>query len=171
MKRPILLPLDRIALSCRWKPGAVTAAPAVSSKSRTTKGLEVGDRMEDGTIFAGISPDTGRNMFVTPKDAPGTLEWKAAMKYAADIDANGHKDWKLPTKAELEVLHQNRDKSALKGTFNESGSDLSGWYWSATEGPDDYPDEAWLGHPLQCRGWYWKGIDAAVRPVRSEPRP
>src|SRR5262245_47398082 len=31
-----------------------------------------GDHMEDGTIFAGLSPDTGQKMFTTPADATGT---------------------------------------------------------------------------------------------------
>src|SRR5262249_2949691 len=105
--------------------------------------IEVGNKMEDGTIFAGVSPDTGRNMFVAPKDASGILRWKAAMKYAADLDSNGHTDWKLPSKAELGVLYQNRDKGALKGTFDTSGSSPYGWYWSASENPSG-SESAWL---------------------------
>jgi hypothetical protein len=132
-------------------------------------GPEIGDKMEDGTIYAGFSPDTGRNMFVTPKDASGVLKWNAAMKYAAELDANGHKDWKLPTKAELDVLYQNRDKGALKGTFDTSGSNPSGWYWSATENPGR-PDGAWMERFSDgFRGWVWEGNDASVRPVRSGP--
>jgi hypothetical protein len=30
------------------------------------------------------------------------------------------------------VLFQNREKGALKGTFNVTGSYPSGWYWSGT---------------------------------------
>src|SRR3954453_23306138 len=34
-----------------------------------------GDRMQDGTIFAGVSPDTNKPMFTTPADAPLTMKW------------------------------------------------------------------------------------------------
>jgi hypothetical protein len=53
--------------------------------------------MPDGTIYAGISPDTHQPMYTTPADAPLTMQWKAAMQYAAALDANAHKDWRVPT--------------------------------------------------------------------------
>jgi hypothetical protein len=142
----------------------------MSNTNTAQNTLEIGDKMKDGTIFAGISPDTGRNIFVTPKDACGTLKWKAAMKYAAELKANGHKDWRLPTKAELYVLYQNRDEGALRGTFDVSDSLPSGWYWSSTERPG-CPDNALVVRFSGGRYWNWEGNDASVRPVRSEPRP
>src|SRR5262245_46021586 len=93
-----------------------------------------GDRMPDGTIYAGVSPDIGRAMYTTPADAPLTMKWKKAMDYAAGLDAHGREDWRVPTNAELNVLWENRDKDALKGTFNVTGSYPAGWYWSSTEG-------------------------------------
>ncbi len=139
-----------------------------SADGKKGKTFEVGDKMEDGTIFAGVSPDTGRNMFVTPKDASGVFAWKAAMKYAANLDANGHRDWSLPTEAELKTLYQNRNKGALKGTFNTSGTYPSSFYWSSAQTPV-HPDPAFRvlfsnGSPT----WMYKGSDASVRPVRSE---
>jgi len=91
-----------------------------------------GSRMTDGTICAGISPDTGQPMYTTPADAVLAIKWQDAMEYAAKLDAYGHQDWRVPTKAELNVLYENRDKGALKGTFNESGLYPAGRYWSAT---------------------------------------
>jgi len=134
---------------------------------------EIGELVESKGVYAGISPDTSEAMYVTPQDASGTLKWETAMKYAADLDANGHKDWRLPTKDELNILFENR---AAIGGFNEGGSDAAGrgcWYWSST-GDDD------SGHPnIACmqlfseghQGGYFKYRDASVRPVRSEPRP
>ncbi|KAB2880565.1 MAG: DUF1566 domain-containing protein [Pseudorhodoplanes sp.] len=152
-----------------------------------------GDRMKDGTIYAGISPDTGSKMFVMPQGAPGavtpddtpaalrmfgtpkavmgTLRWDEAMSYAADLDAHGHKDWRLPTKAELHVLYRNRHTGALKGTFDEDGSYPAGWYWSST-GVSLMPDSAQAERFSDGeQNWDWKSGRAAVRPVRSEPRP
>jgi hypothetical protein len=126
--------------------------------------LAVGERLPDGTTFAGVSPDTGKPMYTTLKDAPLTYTFNQAKAYAATIDAHGHKDWRLPTKAELNVLFNNH---TVIGGFNGSGSSPSGWYWSSTE-HQSYAGNAWIerfsdGH----RNWRWKGNDASVRPVRG----
>src|SRR4051812_3140058 len=70
--------------------------------------LRIGDKMPDGTVYAGVSPETVRAMYTTPEDAPLTMKWKVAMEYAAKLDAHGHQDWHVPTKSELNVLFQNR---------------------------------------------------------------
>jgi hypothetical protein len=105
----------------------------------------VGDTMADGTIFAGISPDTGKPMYTTPVDAPLTYTFNEAQRYAERLRALGHKDWRVPTKAELNVLWENRAKGALKETFNVSGSYPDGWYWSSAEdrSEDDSNYDAW----------------------------
>jgi hypothetical protein len=88
-----------------------------------------GDRMPDGTVFAGISPDTNKPMYATPADASLTMKFNEAQEYAAKLDAHNHKDWRVPTQAELNVLFNNR---AAIGGFNVTGSNPAGWYWSAT---------------------------------------
>jgi hypothetical protein len=85
----------------------------------------IGTSMPDGTIYAGISPDTGKPMYATPKDAPLTCNFNDAAKYASTLDAHGHHDWRAPTRAELNVLFQNR---ATIGGFDTTGSDPAGWY-------------------------------------------
>jgi len=94
---------------------------------------KVGDKMTDGTIYAGISPDTGKRMYADPADAPLTMTFNEARKYAS-LEAYGHKDWRLPSKSELNVLFNNR---AQIGGFNMSGSGPAAWYWSGTH------DEKW----------------------------
>ena len=113
----------------------ITAPGTVFMKSAAANDSEpqVGDRMADGSIYAGISPDTGMKMYATAADASLTMKWKKAMDYAAGLDAHGHQDWRVPSKGELNLLWENRDKGALKGTFNVTGSDPAGWYWSSTE--------------------------------------
>ncbi len=88
-----------------------------------------GTAMPDGSIYAGVSPDTGKPMYVTPKDAPLTLTFGAAAKYAKRLDAHGHRDWRVPTKAELNVLFQNR---AAIGNLGTLGSLPAPWYWSSS---------------------------------------
>jgi hypothetical protein len=46
--------------------------------------------MTDGTVFAGISPDTGKEMFAKAADAPLSYTFNEARKYAKDLDAHGH---------------------------------------------------------------------------------
>jgi hypothetical protein len=118
--------------------------------------------MQDGTVFAGISPDTGKAMYVTPADAPLTYTFNQARKYAATLDAHGHKDWRVPTQGELKVLYNNR---AAIGGFDTSGSVSRGWYRSSSEDSVDY--NAWYqrfsdGHQLN----YYKSFDSSLRCVR-----
>jgi hypothetical protein len=94
---------------------------------------KIGEQMPDGTVFAGISPDTGKAIYAMPADAPLTYKFKQALKYAAQLDAHGHKDWRVPTKGELTVLYNNRE--VIRG-FNISGLHPGSWYWSSTENDD-----------------------------------
>ncbi|MCE9508536.1 MAG: DUF1566 domain-containing protein [Alphaproteobacteria bacterium] len=94
--------------------------------------LKAGDKMKDGTIFAGISPDTGEKMYAAPNDAPLTMEFIAVAQYAKNLEVGGKKDFRVPSKAELKVLFDNREKGALKGTFNLTGSRPCDYYWSST---------------------------------------
>jgi hypothetical protein len=87
----------------------------------------IGTKMPDGTIYAGVSPDTSKPIYTTPKDAPLTCTFKEAAEYANGLDVHGHRDWRLPTKTELNVLFGNR---AAIGGFDTTGSYPAGWYWS-----------------------------------------
>lgn len=105
----------------------------------TTTLEKPGTRMPDGSIYAGVSPDTGKPMYATPKDAPLTLTFDEAANYAVRLDAHAQKDWRVPTKAELNVLFQNR---AAIGDFNETSR--LGYYWSSSRYyPGDDLVSAW----------------------------
>jgi hypothetical protein len=135
-------------------------------EAASSVGPQVGDPMPDGTIYAGISPNTGTAMYTTPGDEPLTMEWNEAVRYADELDSHRRADWRLPTVAELAELFNNR---AAIGGFKESGSNSSDWYWSSTEDPD-YQDYARMKRfPGGGRFWNWKGGAASVRPVRSGP--
>jgi Protein of unknown function (DUF1566) len=144
----------------------VISKPAVANDSaaKAKTAPEIGDEMEDGTIYAGISPDTGKPMYATPADAPTMFTFKKAAQYASKLDAQGHKDWRVPTKNELNVLYQNRDKGKLKGTFNKTGSDPAGWYWSSSQ---TYYFYAWVQRfsgGYQCNSGRYDG--SSLRCVR-----
>jgi hypothetical protein len=114
----------------RAKAYASQLKPGPSNDAAQKTDPQIGGRMADGTVYAGLSPDTGRPMYATPADAPLTMRWKAAIDYAAKLDAHGHNDWRVPTKSELNVLFNNR---AAIGGFDESGSHPAGWYWSSSQ--------------------------------------
>ena len=123
-----------------------------------------GDAMPDGTIFAGISPDTDKPMYTTQADAPLTMKWGAAMQYADGLDAHGHQDWRMPTKGELNMLWENRDKGKLKGTFNETSSERAGWYWSSAE--FDIFNARAQRFSDGTQDWNYKGFVSSLRCVR-----
>ena len=145
-------------------PGIVITKPAPANDATRKAEPKPGDRMDDGTIYAGISPDTGKAMYTTAADAPLTMKWKRAMDYAGGLDAHGRKDWRVPSKAELNVLWENRDKGALKGTFNVTGSDPAGWYWSSTEGNSNSAGDQRFSDGGQ--GWSNKSVASSLRCVR-----
>jgi hypothetical protein len=65
---------------------------------------------------------------------PMHCNFNQAADYAATLNAHGHKDWRVPTKAELNVLFGNR---AAIGGFDTTGSNPAGWYWSSSRGNDN----------------------------------
>jgi hypothetical protein len=130
-----------------------------------------GDTMPDGTVYAGISPTSGEAMFVPPADAPRITFTKAA-QYAAGLDAYGHKDWRLPTEAELLEIYKNRNEGALKGTFNESaGSGDAHWYWSCAEDRENPSYVYVVDFTDGDNGWGLKDVSLSSRPLRLERRP
>ena len=111
-------------------------------------------------------------MYALPVDAPLKMQWREAKAYAAALDAHGHKDWRLPSKDELDDLYRNREKGALRGTFScASVPDYSSAYWSSTSYHDD-TRYAWMktfsdGFRYFCR----MHSKHSARPVRSDPPP
>lgn len=96
-----------------------------------------GGKMPDGTVYAGISPDTGKRLYTTSADAPGVYTWSKAVEYCNSLSASAHHDWRVPTIAELAVQFNNR---ADIGEFNETGQlkNASGYYWSSLQVGEDY---------------------------------
>jgi hypothetical protein len=88
-----------------------------------------GDAMADGTIYAGISPTDGKPMYALPKDASVLMTFNDAADYAAELTAQGHDDWHVPTREELRVLF---NSAAAIGGFDMTGQGHATWYWSST---------------------------------------
>jgi hypothetical protein len=95
-----------------------------------------GGRMPDGSVYAGISPDTGKRFYTTPADAPDVYTWTQAIDFCRSLSAFGHYDWHVRSLGELAVQFANR---ADIGGFNETGrlKGASGYYWSSMQVTDD----------------------------------
>jgi len=123
-----------------------------------------GTRMPDGSIYAGISPDTGTRLYTTAADAPGVYTWRGAVHYCRSLSAAGHHDWHMPSLGELAMQFSNR---ADIGGFNESGKmpHASGYYWSSLQVGDG---SAW--GQLFSDGFHEdfdKNLQSSLRCVRS----
>jgi hypothetical protein len=95
-----------------------------------------GNKMPDGTVYAGVSPDTNKQLYTTPEDAPGAYTWNEAIEYCKALSTASHHDWRMPTIGELAVQFNNR---ADIGGFNETGrmQNATGYYWSSLQVGDD----------------------------------
>lgn len=80
--------------------------------TQTPTGPKIGDKVPDGTIYAGVSPDIGAPMYMAPLDNSLMAAWKSTMKLNANA-AYGHNDWRPASKNELAALFNNR--TALGG--------------------------------------------------------
>jgi hypothetical protein len=75
------------------------------------------------------------NLEVMTKDLEH-LSWDDAMKACADLGDG----WRLPTKYELNLLYENKEKIGGLHIIHRSDRDIYGWYWSSTEGKWDIYD-------------------------------
>jgi hypothetical protein len=112
--------------------GKVFTKPAPANDT-AVEALKIGMKMKDGTYYVGTSPDTKQPMYAAPTDAPLKLNFNQATKYAQDLEVDGKKGFRVPSLAELNVVRnallQNEE---MKKTFNLTGLNPAGWYWSDT---------------------------------------
>ena len=142
------------------------ASDNIATAAASPAVLKPGDRMQDGTISAGFSPDTVRPMYTTSHDAPLAYTFNEAAEYAKQLNAQrhlGYDDWRAPSEAELDSLWKNRDQGALKGTFNLIGP--ASFYWSSTgvEATLACAQRFSNGHQY----WIDKGVLSSLRCVRG----
>jgi len=138
------------------------SVPSKQQRGSNAKQVAVGDRMPDGSVFAGVSPDTGRPFFVAEKDAPLTLTWRQAVGYAEDMGSSSSYEWRLPTKAELNTLFLHRAKIPGLRTNGVMGS---GHYWTE-QGSVPFGS---FSKSFGDGAWYWRSRDghASIRLVRN----
>ncbi len=118
---------------------------------------KVGERYGGGIIFY-VDATGQRGLIAAESDLPGgeIYTWEAAKKACRELVKNGHSDWRLPTKEELNKLYKKR---SVVGGF------AGIVYWSSTEDGADY---AWIQHFTNwLQYWYSKTNYGRVRAVRA----
>ena len=92
-----------------WISTGKVALEAAANDAATVKSeLKIGDVMADGTVYAGISPDTNKAIFAAPANAPGNVQSFQKRKSTRSARRPRHKDFRLPTKGELNRLFNDR---------------------------------------------------------------
>jgi len=120
-----------------------------------------GAEMPDGTIFVAVSPSSGKPFYTIPKDGPLDINWYEAIEFAKSLDMYGHKDWRLPTVAEAELLYDNRE---IIGNFkvpeerNESSPGKWVDYWTSSE----------IAGGSYARTWNFNGGKQLNSPMKSK---
>ncbi len=91
---------------------------------------EVGYKMSDGTICAGISLDTQRPIYVAVNHARQLLPLGQAIALAEAISQDTGHSYRVPTSLELRLIFKNR-AAVLRENFSIKAPDAT-WYWSST---------------------------------------
>lgn len=163
-------------------PQTVVNSATGTAIAAAKEALELGAKMADGSIYAGLTADGKAQIFAMPTDLELMMTFNDAVKAVQKLNtqkALGHDDWQIPRVENLRVLYENQDKGALKGTFDDAavrGSGYSGRYWSSTEDRDDSSWVYVVGFWGGSENWYLKDyVRFACRPVRlvevPVPRP
>lgn len=91
----------------------------------------------EGGVFAGVM--RGENgqpdyLLIVYQEQSAAAPWQQKMDWAKGLEADGHKDFRLPTRREMRVLYAN-----AKDLFKEE------WYWTSEQHASN-PDFAWVQH-------------------------
>jgi hypothetical protein len=68
------------------------------SETATVRDSLIGTQMPDGSVYAGVSPKTGKNMYVSVGSSPGDLlTWEETQVAMKNLAPHG---WRLPSRDE-----------------------------------------------------------------------
>lgn len=161
---------DGRAVEAWWTQSALDAADGEPSAARVDTGskpaaLGIAPRIGEvwpgqGGIYAGIArgtdgmPDAHLILCATTPDS--TLDWGSALKWAANLDCDGFRDWHIPSRAESALL------------FANLRADIAPvWHWTADEYDGSYAWRQYFYFGTQYDDV--KSFHARARAVRRFP--
>ncbi|MDB9960852.1 TIR domain-containing protein [Oceanihabitans sp.] len=86
--------------------------------------IKIGDSYDGGIVFQ-VDP-SGNEVKICSKADLGFTNWFEAKTLAEEYDGDGHTDWYLPSKEELNQIYINLYPTGI-GNFKDD------WYWSSTD--------------------------------------
>jgi hypothetical protein len=89
----------------------------------------IGDTYAGGIVF--YLDGKGGGLVAASTDQSKRSTWTKAKELCGKLVLNGFRDWRLPSKDELDLMYNNLKKQGL-------GSFESAWYWSSSEHGDWY---------------------------------
>jgi hypothetical protein len=101
---------------------------------------EIGTKLENQTVYAGVSPSNGRSLYAAPEGAKTAdggglmMTFREAKRYARKLNKEkylGYSDWRVPTPQELKRLCAHKDEGALRGTFKLTDKFRNADHWSS----------------------------------------
>jgi hypothetical protein len=85
----------------------------------------------------------GYKYFLSPKNTEHLKTWREAQNYCSSLTIDGHNDWHLPNKDELNFLYKNKDSLHLGEGF------IPTTYWSSTEHSSAYAWDQYFVNGIQ----------------------
>lgn len=136
------------------------------------KAVHIGQKLPDGWVVMGVSPDTGKVFSAEPAGhaLSGHRTWHEGETHANALRQAGHDDARQPTEKELQVIY-NEVAKAKRNTDAQLETDHESYYWASTPGRKN-PQNA-VTQILVDGNRFWVnkgGTYAHVRCVRNEAK-
>lgn len=81
------------------------------------KYTRIGEILQDGTIYAGISPNTGQPFFVPQASAMQKLSIENVRRLMVNGELFGYRDWRFASHEEYQHLLQHRNSPEIQKVF------------------------------------------------------
>ena len=100
-------------------------------------------------------------LIISPRETEIKLDWESAMEYCANLNVNGHNDWRLPTNFELKFLIKKYPHNFTEGD-----------YWTSNERSYNSPGAEFIDCQ-NCDRYQscWKTTELLTRAVRRVKSP
>ncbi len=117
------------------------------------------------TTVNAVRDGIGAGMYNTERIIANQGVGSYAAQLCANYQGGGYGDWYLPSKAEVNLMYQNKTVIDATATVNGGSGFVSAYYWSSTEGANDHAWDQYFGLGYQYNDF--KYFTYRVRAVRA----